>query len=140
MESYSRERDSDTWWLYTAKGERLKDKPEGSRAFWWDATPQKALLAGERSGGRIVKYQGKTLGQMEGSVICIADCLGDWREEVITCVPGELRIYTTTIPATTRRTCLMQNRQYRTGVAVEAMGYFYPPQLGLVDDPATVLK
>jgi rhamnogalacturonan endolyase len=133
MESSSRERDSDTWWLYTAKGERLKDKPEGSRAIWWDATPQKALIAGERDGGRLVKYQGAQVGQIAGSVICIADCLGDWREEIITCVPGELRIYTTTIPATTRRTCLMQNRQYRTGVAAETMGYFYPPQLGFVE-------
>jgi rhamnogalacturonan endolyase len=133
MESYSRERDSDTWWLYTAKGERLKDKPEGSRAVWWDATPQKALIAGDRNGGRLVKYKGATVGRIEGNVICIADCLGDWREEIITCVPGELRIYTSTILATTRRTCLMQNRQYRTGVAVETMGYFYPPQLGFVE-------
>ena len=133
MESSSRERDSDTWWLYTAKGERLKDRPEGSRAIWWDATPQKALIAGERNGGRLVKYQGAQVGQIAGSVICIADCLGDWREEILTCVPGELRIYTTTIPATTRRTCLMQNRQYRTGVAAETMGYFYPPQLGFAE-------
>ena len=30
----------------------------------------------------------------------VADVLGDWREEIITSVPGELRIYSTTIPAT----------------------------------------
>jgi len=133
MESYSHERDSDTWWLYTAKGERLPDKPEGSRAVWWDDTPQKALIAGDRDGGKIVKYRGATLGKIEGNVVCIADCLGDWREEIITCVPGELRIYTTTIPATTRRTTLLQNRMYRTRVAVETMGYFYPPQLGTAE-------
>jgi rhamnogalacturonan endolyase len=131
MESYSRERDSDTWWLYTAKGERLPDKPEGSRAVWWDATPQKALIGDARNGGRIVKYRGASLGRIEGSVVAIADCLGDWREEIITSLAGELRIYTTTTPATTRRTCLLQDRQYREGVAVETMGYFYPPQMGL---------
>jgi rhamnogalacturonan endolyase len=56
--------------------------------------------------------------------------LGDWREEVITATHGELRIYTTNIPATTRRVCLMQDHLYRLDVAVQAMGYFYPPQLG----------
>jgi len=133
MESHSHERDSDTWWLYSAKGQRLRDKPEGSRAVWWDATAQKALIAGDRDGGRLVKYRGTTVGKIEGNVICIADCLGDWREEILTCLPDELRIYTTMILATTRQTCLLQNRQYRTGVAVETMGYFYPPQLGFIE-------
>jgi rhamnogalacturonan endolyase len=55
------------------------------------------------------------------------DCLGDWREEILTSVEGELRIYTTTIPAKTRRVCLMQDRKYRTDVAVQSMGYYYPP-------------
>jgi len=41
---------------------------------------------------------------------------------------GELRIYTTTIPATTRRTCLMQDRLYRLYAATNSMGYNMPPQ------------
>ncbi|MBM3335451.1 hypothetical protein FJY63_12390, partial [Candidatus Sumerlaeota bacterium] len=130
MECYAKERDSDASWLYSSKGERLSDKPMGGtspRAVWWDDTPQKSLIIGSR----ISKYKGNTLGQIEGNVVCIADCLGDWREEIITCVPGELRMYTTTIPATTRKPCLLEDRQYRLGVAVETMGYFYPPQLGL---------
>lgn len=130
MECYGKERDSDDSWLYSAKGERLGDKPIGGttpRAVWWDGTPHKSLVIR----GRIHRYKGETQGKIEGRIIGIADCLGDWREEIITSVPGELRIYTTTIPATTRRTCLMQDRQYRTQAAVESMGYYYPPQLGL---------
>ena len=68
--------------------------------------------------------------KIEGRVIGIADCLGDWREEIITSLPGEIRIYSTTIPTDSRRICLMQDRQYRLGVTAASMGYFYPPQIG----------
>ena len=38
----------------------------------------------------------------------MADMEGDWREELITALPGELRIYRTDIPtATDRRVTLM---------------------------------
>jgi rhamnogalacturonan endolyase len=132
MECYGKERDTDDTWLMSAAGERIGDKPMGGttpRAAWWDDSPQKALVIR----GRIFKYDDpdKTLGRIEGRIIAIADCLGDWREEIITSVPGELRIYTTTIPATTRRTCLMQDRQYRVQAAAQSMGYLYPPNLGL---------
>jgi rhamnogalacturonan endolyase len=99
-----------------------------------------AVVGGLRQGAEIpakvvVKdlwagYVGEELGALPGMVIGIADCLGDWREEVIVSLPGELRIYSTTISATSRRVCLMQDRQYRTSVALQAMGYFYPPMLG----------
>ena len=36
---------------------------------------------------------------------------------------GELRIYSTTIPAADRRTCLMQDPLYRSDVAHRTMGY-----------------
>ncbi len=75
-------------------------------------------------------YVGEVVGKLEGNIVGLADCLGDWREELIVSVPGELRIYSTTIPATSRRVCLMQDRQYRTSVARQTMGYFYPPMLG----------
>ena len=39
------------------------------------------------------------LTRIEGSMVAVVDLLGDWREEIITSVPGELRIYVTTIPA-----------------------------------------
>ncbi len=75
-------------------------------------------------------YVGQELGPVQGTIVAIADCLGDWREEFIVSLPGEIRIYSTTIPATSRRVCLMQDRQYRTSVARQTMGYFYPPMLG----------
>jgi rhamnogalacturonan endolyase len=65
--------------------------------------------------------------RIEGSIAAMADVLGDWREEIITSLPGELRIYTTTIPAADRRVCLMQDPLYRMDVVCAAMGYFQVP-------------
>jgi rhamnogalacturonan endolyase len=67
--------------------------------------------------------------RVEGTLLGIADVVGDWREEILTCVDGELRIYTTTVPTNLRRPCLLQDRQYRLGVAAMSMGYLCPPQL-----------
>ena len=61
----------------------------------------------------------------------VGDIIGDWREEIITSLPGELRIYTTNIPASNRKVCLAQDHQYRMGMADASSGYYYPPQLGL---------
>jgi rhamnogalacturonan endolyase len=77
--------------------------------------------------GKLWKYQGPTLAKIEGDVIAVADILGDWREEIITSRPGELRIYTTAIPAADRRVCLMQDPLYRMDVVVAAMGYYQVP-------------
>ena len=60
----------------------------------------------------------------------MADILGDWREELVTVLPGELRIYTTTIPARDRRICLMQDAVYRAEVAHRSMGYEQSPVTG----------
>ena len=130
MEFYAGEKFLSDHWLYSARtGVLLSREDLGSLApnplFWMDG-PIKAYI----SHGRILQYKGPAVGAIEGRVVAIADCVGDWREEIIASVPGELRIYTTTIPATSRRVCLMQDRLYRTDVAMEAMGYLYPPQLG----------
>jgi rhamnogalacturonan endolyase len=61
--------------------------------------------------------------------VAIADVLGDWREEIITSLPGELRIYTTTVPAADRRVTLMEDPIYRLDAAVAAMGYYAAPML-----------
>lgn len=79
---------------------------------------------------KIVKYKGTDIGEMQRRIVALADILGDWREEVITAVEGELRIYTRTIPATTRRVTLLKDRLYRIDRALESMGYFFGPQLG----------
>jgi hypothetical protein len=62
-------------------------------------------------------------------VIQKADVLGDWREEIIVSVEGELRIYTTPIPAMDRRVCLMQDPVYRQASTMNAMGYTQDPTL-----------
>ncbi|HOW69855.1 MAG TPA: silent information regulator protein Sir2 [Phycisphaerae bacterium] len=128
QECYAGERDVKTYWLFTADGKRIGDKEIGGlapRAAWWDADPQKELVLGQR----IRQYEGTAYQAVEGSVTTIADCLGDWREEIITALPGEIRIHSTMIPSTIRRLCLMQDRLYRLDVTMASMGYFYPPQL-----------
>jgi hypothetical protein len=81
-----------------------------------------------RGPSSIVKYKDPTLTTgIEGRVIMMADILGDWREELVTVLPGELRIYTTTIPARDRRVCLMQDGVYRAEVAHRSMGYEQSP-------------
>lgn len=130
QECYAGEKEHGQYFLYTAKGERIGSEKIDSlspRAIWWNGDAQKELILS----GRIQQYRGQIYEPVKGSPVAIADCLGDWREEILASVPGELRIYTTTIPTNTRRTCLMQDRQYRLGVAAVSMGYFYWPQLSL---------
>lgn len=95
----------------------------GALCAYWDADPQRELILSNR----IQDYRGKTHGKIEGQVVAVADILGDWREEIITTVPGGLRIYLSTIPAADRRTCLMQDPIYRADVIHAAMGYYQVP-------------
>ena len=131
MECYAGEaKGGDQYFLYSAGGKRLSDKDMGSlspRPVWWDADDLKEININEN----LLKYKGDTLQKIQGKVVMVADIIGDWREEIVTSLPGELRIYSTNIPAEKRKVCLMQNRQYRLGAANASMGYFYPPQLGL---------
>lgn len=140
MECYAGEAKGGTnYWLYTAQGKRLSDQSLGElspKAIFWLDGPTKVFIVGNS----IFKWPRQKVGQIEGRIVAIADCLGDWREEVITALDGELRIYTTTVPATSRRVCLMQDRLYRTDVAMQTMGYFYPPQLGGTPLPGTGRK
>ncbi len=129
MEVYGGERDLKKRWLYSAKGELIQLKETGTlspRALWWDADPQKEVIFSRD----IRDWNGPPIQAIEGRVIAIVDCVGDYREEVITALKGELRIYTTPIPAKDRRVCLMQDRQYRLGITAQTMGYYYPAQLG----------
>lgn len=130
QECYAGERDFPTRWLMSAAGKRIGDQDLGGlapKAAWWDADEQKELIT--KAG--IADFGGPVHDRIEGKVIAIVDCLGDWREEIITSLPGELRIYSTTIPGAARRICLMQDRLYRTGVAMGSMGYYAPPQLSM---------
>jgi rhamnogalacturonan endolyase len=84
---------------------------------------------GKRWSQQIVKWKDKsTVGDgIEGSLQLIADLYGDWREEMVMSMPGELRIYTTNIPAKDRRVTLMQDGIYRSYVAHRSMGYPQAP-------------
>jgi rhamnogalacturonan endolyase len=119
----------DQAWMYTAQGKRIGSENIGSLApwtLWWDADPQKEIILG----GKLMKFKGAALLDLKDARChrMVADILGDWREELVAFAPGEMRVYTSTIPAKTRRTCLMQDRLYRNDVAVQSMGYNAPPQ------------
>ena len=129
MEVFGGERDYKERWLYSAKGQLIKFLETGTlspRPVWWDSDPQKEVIIS----GAIRDWGGEAIQPIEGRVIAVVDCLGDHREEVITSLKGELRIYTTTVPTSSRRPCLMQDHQYRLGVVAQTMGYYYPAQLG----------
>jgi rhamnogalacturonan endolyase len=129
MEVYAGERDLKQRWLYSSKGKLIEFTETGTlspRALWWDADPQKEVIIS----GAIRDWGGEAMQSIQGGMIAVVDCLGDYREEVITSLEGELRIYSTTVPTNDRRVCLMRDRQYRLGVVAQTMGYYYPAQMG----------
>lgn len=130
MECYAGEsKGGSNYWLYAASGKLLSSESLGElspKAVYWLDGPTKTYLVGQR----LYRWPREELGRVQGRIVAIADCLGDWREEIITSLPGEVRVYTTSVPSRGRRTTLMQDRLYRTDVAMQTMGYFYPPQLG----------
>lgn len=140
MEFYMGEKQFPDRWLYSARtGKLLATEDLGVLAptpvFWLDGD-LKLYVSRER----LKQYRGKDFGRIQGRVLGSGDLFGDWREELLATVPGELRIYSTPVPAATRRVCFLQDRQYRTALAMQGSGYFYPPQAprgaqrGLISD------
>jgi rhamnogalacturonan endolyase len=130
MECYSGEDDYPKRWLHSANGtlianEDTFDMGLRPKAVYWDADLQRELL----HEGRIFDYETNYTHfyNVQGYQVAWADILGDWREEIIVSIEGELRIYTTTLPAQDRRICLMQDPIYRTDVAHLSMGYAQVP-------------
>jgi rhamnogalacturonan endolyase len=124
-------------YMFSADGKPLgpsQDVPGCRNWLFWDADLLRETIAGggrDRAQSSVVKYKGPTLTSgIEGAIVMTADVLGDWREEIITVLPGELRVYTTTIPARDRRACLMQDPVYRADVAHLSMGYPQSPVTG----------
>lgn len=120
---------TDQRWLWAADGtiiSRAQIYGFGVNTVYWDADLQKEIL----SGATVKDHLGGVVATgLDGSVVLIADVIGDWREEVLACVPGELRIYSTTIPANDRRVCLLQDPIYRADVTMVSMGYTQVPML-----------
>jgi len=140
MEFYAAEKDRSGSFLYAARTGKLLSTDYldtiSPRAFYWTDGPVKVYSPfnyRERS-NRVLKYRGGQIAEFEGRIVAIADVAGDWREELIVSVAGELRVHTTTVPSTRRRVCMMQDRLYRTDVALQAMGYFFPPQPGVTKE------
>ncbi len=128
IECYAGEQDSSQFWLYAADGTRLSNQSLGTLspiAVWWDDDLYKEVIVD----GRLFNYPDETIMEIEGRVLAVADVMGDWREEVITSLPGELRIYSSTQPSDRRHIWLMEDRQYRLGVTAGSMGYYREPQL-----------
>lgn len=126
--------------LFNVKGEAIGPAPRSVNfAVWWDADPLREIL----DGNWIAKWnwQTGTLDRLLTAEGCVsnngskstpalsADLFGDWREEVMwrTADNKQLRIYTTTIPATNRIYTLMHDPQYRLAVAWQNVGYNQPP-------------
>lgn len=128
---------SDNRWLYTAAGELLCAYTNctfgygfGCRTVFWDADLQREML---RGGGNMMDHEGNFVSpRLPGSAMLVADLLGDWREEIVAAVRGEIRIYSTDIPAMDRRVSLMRDRSYRSRITMETSGYGQQPILGYV--------
>jgi len=129
-------------YLLSADGKSLgknEDVPSCRNWIWWNADLVRETFKGDdnrwgassSSDGKslsVIEWKGKTLAEgIEGDIQLIGDLYGDWREEVVTSLPGELRIYTTNIPAKDRRITLMQDGVYRSYVAHRSMGYPQAP-------------
>ncbi|CAM4399344.1 rhamnogalacturonan lyase [Alteromonas australica] len=130
--------------LIAANGEVITSaKPDSVNfAIWWDGDLTRELL----DDTRISKWdyeKEKTVTLMDGSEYdiasnngtkatpgLVADILGDWREEVIwrTKDSRSLRLFSTTLPTQYKRSSFMANRQYRTAIAWQNVGYNQPPQ------------
>ncbi|MDZ4198290.1 MAG: hypothetical protein U1E27_03295, partial [Kiritimatiellia bacterium] len=119
-------------WLFSSQGDLLKETADlpgwdfNRDGLYWDADLHKEL----RVGSRIFKYEGDWMSDgISGTIVLIADLFGDWREEIVVSFPGEIRIYTSPIPAMDRRVCLLQDDLYRQAVRMASMGYWIIPTL-----------
>lgn len=131
-ECYSADTDKDKKFAYarlrTAKGQVIGEQDLGGFApdtVYWDADLQRELVRSRK----ILDLDGtaQPAPRIEGNLIATVDLLGDWREELVSTVPGELRIYATTIPARDRRVTLLADPIYRSDVTHAAMGYYQVP-------------
>lgn len=110
---------------FSNKGEMIDRSFIPRLSVFWDTDNQRELL----ENGRIFDYKGPGVynTDIEGSILAVADIVGDWREEIITSLPGEIRIYSTTILTNNRYNCLLQDPIYRNYVAEASNGYYELP-------------
>ncbi|HVS51127.1 MAG TPA: rhamnogalacturonan lyase [Opitutaceae bacterium] len=130
--------------LYSAKGELITNSRPSQMNFaiWWDADLLREILDGttiskwdwiNNRTTTLLSASGCSSNNSTKSTPCLsADLFGDWREEVVfrSSDNRELRIYTTTIPATNRLYTLMHDPQYRLAIAWQNVAYNQPPHPG----------
>jgi len=130
--------------LFNCRGEVIANTKPASTNFgvWWDGDLLREILDRNRiskwdwtNSSDNTIFTAENCSSNNGSKATpalSADILGDWREEVIwrTTDNRELRIYTTTIPATNRIYTLMHEPQYRLSVAWQNVAYNQPPHVG----------
>lgn len=129
-------------WLFSCKGEVISSAPKMpycNFSIWWDGDLLRELMDIHRGRGivSIDKWDwenAKVVNLFEAPAqgaynapLAYGDIFGDWREEVITYADGEIRIYTTTIPAEKRLYTFMHDPIYRIDVALQTMGYMQTP-------------
>ncbi len=136
--------------VYSSTGQSLYPTNGGSGSaddinynfgVWWDADPLRELLDGTTisewrydlaTPGKqtLLSLSGTSSNNGTKSTPTLsADLFGDWREEVImrSSNNSQLRIYTTTIAATSRVYTLMHDPQYREAIAWQNVAYNQPP-------------
>ncbi len=124
--SEDRKGGSDIRYLLTAQGEPIASTriPPCRNWIWWDGD----LLRETLRGNELIKWPDTVLTEgIEGTILLIGDIEGDWREEIVTAVGDEIRIYATCIPATDRRTTLLQDPVYRSYLVQRSQGYPQSP-------------
>ena len=81
--------------------------------------------------GKLFNHLGDAITSIGGKVLTLGDILEYCREEVVSSLIGEVRIYSRSTVSDNRGITLVQDGQYRLGVSRSTMGYYYPPQLSL---------
>jgi rhamnogalacturonan endolyase len=111
------------WW----DGDYLSELLDGTHIDKWDYTNSKLDRIFDAKEYNCLSNNGT-----KATPALAADILGDWREEVIfrTADSKELRIFSTTIPTEHRLYTLMQDPQYRLGIAWQNVGYNQPAYTG----------
>ena len=104
----------------------------GATSVWWDDQSDRVIMRGNTKNGIFMRLHFPKQEYLEktgfmGTAILTGDFYGDWREEVVTTVPGEVRIYSTTIPAKDRHVSLLQDRNYRATTIENMSGYTSVP-------------
>ncbi|MFX0100498.1 MAG: silent information regulator protein Sir2 [Candidatus Hodarchaeota archaeon] len=132
MECYGGDEGTMNRWLFApngtliGNGSGVLDYSLAPEAAFWDADLQREVIVHRK----LYHFETETLEfTLDGDILAIGDIHGDWREEIITAKTNELRIYTTTILATDRRTSLLNDPIYRNDLAHCSMGYWQVPMM-----------